>query len=465
MAEKNSTILKHLWLNGSTDYQQRVPNPTQSDISATMQALFSPMNGKLYNEFMTNFVNLIGMQVVHDKVWQSPLAPFKTANNMYGSTIQETALNWVEAHAYKDDLTDLLAYERPTGETVYHTLNRQDKYKISITRQEAELAFRDAYGLNRLIDAVLNVPINSDNYDEYRIMLSLIAQYEDSWGFFKYQLSAAPTDEETGKEFLTALRTVAGRMAFPSALYNAANVNVPVFARPQELVLFVTPETNASVEVNTLSSVFQLDQARIQYRIVVVDELPIPDAVALLTTDGFYIANDQLYETTSFYDPNTLTTHNWLHHWQTLSVSPFVPACIFTTKTGTVVPVATVTPASLTVTAPENVEVGGTAQLTTVLNGTITTSPANVDTEGISVAPDAVTWELSATRTTGSGDNEVTESVALNTRTYVDRFNVLHVQKSVLKAGDVIQLVATSTYINPSGATTPIMATKTITVA
>ena len=67
----------------------------------------------------------------------------------------------------------------------------------------------------------MNTPINSDNYDEYLLMLNLIAEYEHRWGFFKHNLSAFPTDEATGKELLTALRTYAELLKFPSTLYNA----------------------------------------------------------------------------------------------------------------------------------------------------------------------------------------------------------------------------------------------------
>lgn len=48
--------------------------------------------------------------------------------------------------------------------------------------------------------------------------------------------------------------------------------------------------------------------------------------------------------------------------------------------------------------------------------------------------------------------------------TYVDEYGVLHVGKGE-KAGTVITVTATSTYTNPSGATTPQTATATVTVS
>lgn len=453
MAVKNSTILAKVWLNGTNDYQQRVPDPTQSSVSQTMKCLFSPMNGNLYNQFIDSYVGLIGQQRVNQSIWENPLTPFKGASLQYGSTIQESAPKWIRAHAYDDAAEDLLRMERPDFAVWYHSINRQDKYPISIVKPEIQQAFRDEYGLNRVINSIMNTPINSDNYDEYLLMLNLIAEYEHRWGFFKHNLSAFPTDEATGKELLTALRTYAELLKFPSTLYNAADLNVPVFAKPNELVLLISASASASVDVNTLSGVFQLDKAEIQYRKIVVPELPIPNAVALLTTDSFFVCNDIVYETGSFYDPNTLSTKYILHHWEIVSASPFVPAILFTTDAGTEIPTVTQTVTGLQLTAePETVKPGETVQLTPTIQGSL--SPD--DNDALAVSPDAATWSVAATRADAG--------IALNSRTYVDKHGVLHVQKSNLQTGDVITVTATSTYINPSGTTTEHIATATVTV-
>lgn len=461
MAVKNSTILAKVWLNGTNDYQQRVPDPTQSNVSQTMKCLFSPMNGNLYNQFVDGFVNLIGQQRVNQSIWENPFTPFKGASLQYGSTIQESAPRWIKAHAYDDAAEDLLRMERPEFAVWYHSMNRQDKYPISVVKPEIQQAFRDEYGLNRVINSIMNTPINSDNYDEYLLMLNLIAEYEHRWGFFKHNLSAFPTDEATGKELLTALRTYAELLKFPSTLYNAADLNVPVFAKPNELVLLISASASASVDVNTLSGVFQLDKAEIQYRKIVVPDLPVPNAVALLTTDAFFVCNDIVYETGSFYDPNTLSTKYILHHWEIVSASPFVPAILFTTDAGTEIPTVTQTVTGLQLSAaPETVKPGETVQLTPTIQGSL--SPD--DNDELAVSPDAATWSVAATRTTGEPSDQTTVAVPLNSRTYVDKYGVLHVQKTKLQTGDVITVTATSTYINPSGATTEYTATATVTV-
>lgn len=455
MAVNNSTIMASIWLEGTNDFQQRIPNPTQNSLSTVVDALFDPMNRQYYNQFVDALVNRIGATFVRATRWDNPLAGFKGGKLQYGSTIQEIAPKWIKAHSYMDDTELLLKMERPEVEACYHTLNREDRYPISIVHEELRQAFVDEYGLNNLVASIMSIPQNSDNYDEYLIMKQLIATYENKWGFFKMGLSAAPTDEDTGKEFLTDVRTMVGKLAFPSTLYNSPVVeDIPVFAKPEELILIVTPETAGSLSVQVLSDIFHVEYAEVNVRQVIIDEFPIPNAVALLTTRDWFVCNDVVYTTTSFYNPETLSTKYYLHHWGVYSCSPFVPAILFTTNSGTVTGSTTQSVTGITLTAASaTAAAGDDVQLTVQLDGSLSTA-----VEGIEVAPDSATFELSCV-------NSDDEAVQLNSRTYVDRYGVLHIQKSGLSTGDVITVVATATYVNPSGATSEYTDDITITIS
>ena len=453
MAVNNSTILAKAWLAGTNDFQQRVPDPTIAGVKATMDALFQPMNSMLFNQFMDILINRIGFTYVRQQAYKNPLSVFKGTKLSYGSTIQEIAPKWIKAHSYDDENETLLKLHRPEAEVWYHSQNRRDQYPISVNIDELRTAFTDETGLNKLVASVMTTPQNADEYDEYRIMLQLIAEYENRWGFYKHQLTSMPTDETSGKELLTALQTYGGRLQFPSSLYSGTEI--PVFAKPDELVLITTPEAQAGLNVNTLAGLFNVDLAQVKYRVVLVDEFPIKGAVALLTTEDFFVCSDTLYSTTSFWNPQTLTTNYYLNHWGIYSVSPFVPAILFTTESeSTVTPTITQTVSGITLEAEKDeMKAGESQQLTVKLTGTI--SP---ETPDIFVAPDAATYTVVAK--TSDGD-----PIDLNSRTRVDNYGVLHVQKTGLKAGDVLTVTATSAYTNPSGATTGYTATKEITIS
>lgn len=469
MAVNNTTLAQAVYLQGSNDFQQRIPEPSISGISSTMQALFQPMNRKYLNEFMDILINKVAFTVVRGKRWENPLAVFEKRRIDYGSTIEEVALKWIRAHSYRDDwgdreddITNLLKVNRPDGSVAYHSINRRDTYPISINEIELQEAFKSEQGLNELVARIMELPANSDAYDTYRIMLELIGMYEANWGFYKVNLTGEPTDEATGKEFLTKLRAIAGRLAFPSSLYNALTVqDIPTFANPSELVLLTTPDVQAVLDVETLASVFNLDKADIRYRTIIVDEFPIPGAVALLTTEDFFVVHDKTYMTTSFFNPQTLTTNYYLHHISVNSVSPFVPAVLFTTGVDTNVPVVTQEVENLDIDAEGDVEdvyPGMKLQLYPKLVGELSGQPQG----NLRVAPDAVTYELVAIE---ERLNAEPRPLTLTPFTYVDRFGVLHVADDMpisspigtdipVRDPNIVLMVGMrSAYLNPSGET------------
>lgn len=468
MAEKNSTILAKVWLSATNDFQQRIPNPTQSGIDATIDALFDPMNRNYFNQFIDVLIMRIGETYVHQQAWKNPLAVFKKSRLMYGSTLQEIIPKWIRAHSYIDDAEDVFKMARPDVAQWFHSQNRRDRYDITVNRDELRSAFTEEGGLNRLVAAILEVPMNSDEYDEYQIMKELFAIYEQKWGFFKVQVSA-PVNQQTAQALLKQFRVYRRKLTYPTTLYNSGQIeDVPVFAKPSELVLFITPEVEASIDVDALAVLFHMEKAEVEQRVIVLDEFPIYGAQAILTTDDFFMCKDTEYETTSIYNPKTLGQNYFLHHWGIYSISPFVPAILFTTQAGT--SVTTVTQALSAITgsiADSTPAPGDITQISVALTGTLTTGTnVNYTGDAIELAPESVIYDVAVTRsiTTGEGQSAVTTTEAINSpRTYVDEYGKLHVGSELLN-GDVITVGLTSTYINPSGSTTAMTDSVTATV-
>lgn len=462
MAVDNATILDKVRTKGTDDYQQRVPSATQTGVANTMRYLFDPMNRQYLNDCVWNMVNRIGLTVMAQNApFDNPLAIFKKENLYWGSTVQEIAVKWIRAHGYKDDAETLLKMHRPEAAVWFYEMNRRDQYPISWTDDELRQAFVDDYGLNRFVAQIMETPRNSDNYDEMSIMLALIRHYEQNLGFYKVHLDAVPSDETTAKTLLKALRSTAGRMQFPSTQYNALNVtDIPAYANPQQMVLLIEPEYLASLDVDALSAVFQLDKADVPYRIVQVPSLGIPGAVALLVSTDWYQVRDTMYGTTQFYNPQTVSNTLYLNHWGIYGVSPFTPCALFTTDAGTSIKVVSQTVTGFTLTPTTGtVKAGDLMQLTPKLTATV--APTGT---AIQVAPNAATYEVAANHA-ASGDDAHGTAFELNVNTFVDDQARLHVQRDGLVAGDVITVTGTATYVNPNGSTTEHSATCTLTVA
>lgn len=401
------------------------------------------MNHDLFNQFSGLLNGLMGTYV-ESKLFENPLAVLKKPAAQWGNTERRVAVKYLQAHSYKVDDETLLKLERPEFVEWFYSVGEPRRYEFSWSKYELQRAFSaDGYGYDELLQATITQAYSSDNYDEMNIMIQMFAEADRRMGgLYRYNVSAAPTDEATAKELLKGIRTVAGRMRFPSMLYN--HIPVPVHENGDTLVVWVTPEVMASLDVDALSAVFQLDKAEVQYRIIQIPEFPIPNVYAAITSEDFIYARDVWYGIEPpFYNPANLTLKYYLHHAQMIGVNPAANCVLFTTDANTAIPTITmnITGAAFTP-ATGNVEIGGMLKTNFALAGTV--SPSGTK---IAVEPDSAIYTV-------TGEDSGGDPIELNTRTYVDDAGILHVQKSGITAGDKINVSAIATYVNPSGATT-----------
>lgn len=441
MSVKNSTIIEKVWLEGSNDFQQRIPNPSVNGYAAAISELFQPYNNDLFNQF-TGMLNGLMGTFVNSRLFENPLRELKKDALTWGNSVREVAVKYLRAHSYRVDSETLLKLEKPEYVEWFYSVQNPRRYEFSWSKYELQRVFSqgDSYAFDDLLSATLTQMYSSDNYDEMNIMIQCFAEADQRMGgLFRHQLSAFPTDEATGKELLTVIRAYAGKMQFPTMNFN--HIDVPVHENGDTLVLWVTPETRANLDVQALSAVFQLDKAEVQYRIITIPEFPLPNICAALTSEDFIYARDVWYGVEApFYNAENLTYKYYLHHAEIIGVNPCANCVLFGTDADTAIDTVTVTPTTLAFTPNTgSVAPGGEIQLHLDLTGTV----ANDASDLIGVEPDAALFTVAADR---SGT-----AVPLNSRTYVDDMAVLHVQKTGLETGDTITVTAEMAYVNPSG--------------
>ena len=442
MAVLNSTILERAWLSGSNDFQQRIPNPSINAYADVVANLFAPMNNDLFNEF-SGLLNGLNATYVDIRRFENPLRSLKKPAAAWGNSERHVAVKFLQAHAGKWDDETLLKVEKPEFVEWFYSVAEPRRYEFSWSRQEMVRAFaQDGYGYEDLLSATITQMLSSADYDEMNIMIQMFAEADRRMGLYRYNISAAPTTEATGKELLTGIRAVAGRMQFPTTLYN--HIDVPVHESRETLILWVTPEVQANLDVNTLSSVFNLDLANIQYRIITIPEFPISNVYAALTSEDFIYYRDFMTGLEPpFYNPGNRTMKYYYWANAMIGVNPAANCVLFSTDANTVVPTVTMAPSSFAF-SPDSATVypGDEIQLRYGLAGTVTN-----DAEGvIGVEPDSATFTIAAV-------DSLSAAKPLKATTYVDNYGVLHIQKTGLTTGDVITVTAIATYINPSGST------------
>lgn len=489
MAVKNAQLMSQLWLQGSNGYQQRISSPSIASTAQQVRELWDPANLNFRNEFVDGLLNRVGLSYVRQHSWRNPLAAFKKRRLEYGSTVLEAQAKLLVGRSYDDSRETLLKVHRPEIAQCIHQVDYMMQYPYSVNHMELRRAAEGETGLNEFVAAIMDSAMTSAAWDEYKSMLELLAWYDSELGMYKKSM-ALPVDEATSKAFLQSLREYAGLLQFPSGKYMAQSTEIQsaglsTWASPSDLVIITTPGVKAAIDVQALAGAFNISLAEIEQRIVLVDEMPMADVYAVLTTEDFFQVYDQAIENGSFYNPETLNSNYYLTITAIHSVSPFVPVIAFTTGTGTddATIVQTVTTNQVTPEAFVRNESGNLEALTAgtpitkamldrgvylfgQLSGTLALGDVSGAEEinGVFVRPDAFTVEGYELAPVTTGEAIPTR----NSRTYLDANRRLHVQAAGLRTegGMTITVELLSAYRNPSGTTpTPTATTYTFTIA
>lgn len=332
----NVAILNAIREDGTAEYYKRIPKATQANLSQVLKHLTN--NPPAYNEFIDALVNRIGSTMVRGITWNNRLAKFKRQKIEYGDTIEEAQVGLIKSHVYSPDRDylerELFGKHDVPIETSFHKRNRQEYYPITINEAQLQAAVLNPDGLGSFVSQILSSPTTSDEWDEFLATCSLFSEYEKDGGFYHVHvpdLRATTATEADAKAALRKMRAMAGTITFPSTRYNAAHMHVT--AQPGDLELFITPEAMATIDVEALAGAFNVEKADMVGRTTIIpaEHFGVDGCQAIMTTADFFMIADNKLQNTTQYNPVSLGTNYFLHHWEIISASRFVPAVMFTT--------------------------------------------------------------------------------------------------------------------------------------
>lgn len=340
--------LNALRQNASSEYYSRIPEATQANLKDTINSLWNWQNGR--NQVQDAFVNQLAAVIFRTNSWTNPLAIYKMGMLEEGETIEEVMVGLVEAVDYDSDRDELekeiFGFSPMEVKSFFHKRNRKDRYKVSLSLPGLKTALLGNQ-LGSYASQVMGAPLKSDQLDEFLLMSRLFKEFDDAGSYFIQNVpdvSDQLSDSADSRFLLRRLREYGDTLPFISRFYNPAGM--PVSANKDELVLITTPESNAAMDVEALAGAFNMDKAAFTARNITLPNkyLAIPGVQAILTTDKFFVVADNLIETASQFNAARLSTNYWLHHWQTISASPFAPLVMFSSTRDTTVISETETP-------------------------------------------------------------------------------------------------------------------------
>lgn len=418
----NEAIINKVRANASLGYQERIPVVTRANLARTFEQLqnYEP----LWNEFVSVLINRIGLTLFNTNSFTNKLRPLKSGAMNYGGVMQEMGANLLKGEAYDPNATNVFDAPKPDVEVNYHVINRRDVYPMRLNEDLLSEAFLNDGQLQAFMNAMLALPQQSDEWDEYLIMRGLLKKYNDIDGFANYQvpdLAASSDPEGDGKKITEMVRQVYLQTKdFYNKAYNAAGMDVT----SGELILLGTPKFFARLDVNVLASAYHMDKADFfADRTIVVDDFEIPGAQCMLLDQDFYKVMDTKLKTTTIYNPRADEWVYYLHHQGIYSASRMRNAIMFSTaadnvRIGTPATVSSVAAALATPVAGNKVLEPG-AQIP--LAATVEYSDSTTD--------NAAFWVLTASGETAPDGAATTKPNVIlpDTGTFVDRMGVLHI--------------------------------------
>lgn len=399
-------ILNCIRDSASATYQERIPVATQNNIRDIGNAMMQFQSTQ--NEFLNALVNRIARVIITSKSYTNPLAMFKKGIMEYGEQVEEIFVNIAKAHPFDPDVAEENVFKReiPDVDAVFHRMNYQNFYKVTISNEQLRQAFLSAEGVTDLIARIVDTLYSGSEFDEFLIMKQLIADAARAGKMYPINIPAPSA--ATAKQIVTTIKGISNKLEFMSNQYNY--MSVLNFTKKENQILLIDAEFDATIDVEVLASAFNMSKAEFMGQRVLVDNFgDLTGVVAALVDRDWFMVFDNLMSFTENYNGEGLYWNYFYHVWKTFSSSPFSNAILFTTGAVGVTSVS-VSPKAAQATPGQNV------QLT-----------ASVVTTGY--APQDVKWSVTGNASAG---------------TTVDCNGLVHIAAD--ESAETITVTATSCY-------------------
>lgn len=327
------TILNTIRANNSQLYIERIPEATKTNLESVGNAIMA--YEAMTNEFLGALVNRIAFTIVSNRRFKNPLAILKKAGKPFGTDIEEIYTNPVSAVRFDGSTTsDMLKVTKPDIKTIFHRMNRQDKYPVSISSAQLQKAFTSEGEMSKFITSIITAMYSGDEMDEYLLMRNLVSDAVENNKLKSVDITYDGS-ETACKDLVKLIKTLASDFTFPSKEFNGYNVlndttikagtttACTTWTPRENQVLLIRSDVDSATDVEVLAKAFNMDKTNFLERKIVVDSFGDADTLCVICDENIFEVRDDLYQVRSFDNGSNLTTNYWLHHWQTISLSLF----------------------------------------------------------------------------------------------------------------------------------------------
>ena len=330
MAEKATNVNILNAMRSEYELENRIPEATLDNLQQIFTTMMSYSQGR--NTVIPSLLERIGLQTVDTTAWRNPLAMYKKDPMRYGMTHEETFVNMCKGKLYDPRESYEYAFQQFQSYimSVFHKVNLQMQYPVTITYDNLRSAFLSEYGIRDMMSAKMESAVSGANWDEYSAMKGMIdAGYEQQ--ILPAVTVPAVSDESTAKKLLTEIKAAVNEFKFPNPANNIAGATSA--SEPYNLIWITTPRVDANIGVEALAYAFNMDKAQVDVRTVIVDKFDNAAIQGVLMDIRFFNVRDQFREMSDQRLANILSWNYFYTMVEMISASPFYPIRVFTTDT------------------------------------------------------------------------------------------------------------------------------------
>lgn len=321
-------------------YMNTLPSATEDNIQTISNILFNDAYQPMLNDFVTNLINRIGLTIVRNKTFNNPLSILRKGSMPLGTDIQDIYENPAEAEQYElsnTEMAKLLTITDPDTHVAYYRRNRKDLYTKTISRENLQGAFVSWEKFEDYISAITTSLYSGNYIDEFKLTKALVDGAYDNNKVIVETVNAV-TDEASAKAFVKKARALFNKMKFPSTDYNAyskfsgAKGQITTWTDEDRVVMIVTSDLMAEVDVDVLARAFNIDNTKFLGRVIEVDKFENPEIQAVICDEAWFQIYENIMRFDEFYNARVMAWNEYLHVWQTYAICPFANAVVLATQ-------------------------------------------------------------------------------------------------------------------------------------
>lgn len=348
------SIFNLIRIRASKEYQDIVPALSdKSPIGDVATPILT--NPLVFKEFSILLGALLEVEV-DKRTWDNPLADLIRSNGRpLGEYSAEVANNPVTPRPY-DPLNPekVLEYAMLDDKVAYYVRNVRELFKVSIAREDMMGAFQSYDNFNDYVSMKLASLESGRQLSMFNhVFEAIVANYNAG----ALTVSDVHTGNGNYANWTVAAKNAIDGFQYPSTLYNkygslaGANGDFKAWTRAEDIYIIATNNWINSADVNFLATLFNIDRADLQKRIIKVPDFgydaykevdgeTVFDRHVTTDIDAMIFDRRMLHFTSdldiddTFYNPETLVTNYYKHWWATYQLSPFANCIVFTREAG-----------------------------------------------------------------------------------------------------------------------------------